>query len=372
MTNTKRGFKLTSPLKNGSGPGDEKKSSSSAASTTTSRPGQSGGVEGTIVSKTTIKKNASGAQVQTVAPAQRYKKARPKGWSDAKLAAHNKKKRAEWDAQDAKAKASKAAASSDSKETEESFVPKMEDAKPGDRIDNFTSEERRMQNREGKVSKRNEKEEGAQNTRRTARFAKQEAKNKGMTGKEARQVKRDIKAGKTNDNVTKALGGEENAKLARSEYEKSKWQGPVNKAGKTLSLENPDQAAAVMGQGAASKSSNAYAGNSTGTMYRKGNALVEKKEGGPKKITEETKNLEVAKIGKSSSSTSETKETTTTEKPKEETKKYDPTKSAPYLAATNQGPLNEPSAIGKMRSSALKFVMKGFGSKAGFNFNKKK
>lgn len=366
MTNTKRGFKLTSPLKNGSGPGDEKKSSSSDTSTTTSRPGQSGGIEGTIVSKTTIKKNASGAQVQTVAPAQRYKKPRPKGWSDAKLAAHNKKKRAEWDAQDAKAKASKAAASSDSKETDESFVPKTEDAKPGDRIDNFTPEERRMQGREGKISKRQEKEEGAQNTRRTARFAKREAKSQGMSGKDARQVKRDVKSGKTNANVTAALGGEENAKLARSEYEKSKWQGPVSKAGKKLSLENPDQAAAVKGQGAAGQSSNAMGGNSTGTMYREGNNLVAKKEGGPKKITEETKNLEVAKIGKSSSSTSETKETTTTPTP--EKKKYD------FSAFANKIPekftdvkSNEPT-----KPSAFKFIMKGFGSKAGFNFNKKK
>jgi len=369
MKNMKRGFKLASPLKQTSGPGDEKTSSTSATSTTTSRPGQLGGIEGTIVSKSTIKKNASGTQVQTVAPAQRYKKARPKGWSDAKLAAHNKKKRAEWDAQDAKAKASKASAASDSKETDESFVPKMEDAKPGDRIDNFTSEERRMQTREGKVSKRAEKEEGSQNTRRTGRYGKQEAKNMGMSNKEARQVKKDIKAGRTNANVTKALGGEENAKLARSEYEKSKWQGPVNKAGKTLSLKNPDQAAAVKGQGAKGQSSNAYSGVSTGTTYTKGSLLEEKKEGGPKKITEETKNLEVAVPSKKSVSNAEAKETTTTAKPKEEEKKYDYSKNAPFLKAGNQGPLSAPA---KMKASALKFVMKGFGSKSGFSFGKKK
>jgi hypothetical protein len=372
MKNIKRGFKLASPLKLENG--GEKNSAANSSTSTTSRPGQSGGIEGTIVSKSTIKRSATGEKVQTggnlAALRAKGKNLGPNYKpSKAATAAANKREAAAR-AKDKEAAASKTAAtSSESKETDESFVPKMEEAKKGDRIDNFTSEERRMQGREVKVSKRQEKEEGAQNTRRTAKFAKQEAKSMGMGGKEARQIKRDIKSGKTNANVTKALGGEENAKLARSEYEKSKWQGPVSKAGKKLSLENPDQAAAVSAQGGKTAGSNAYSGVSTGYEYKKEGKLDVAKEGGPKKVTEATKNLEEAKIGKSTSSNSASKETTATEKPKEETKKYDYSKNAPFLAAGNQGPESAPS---KMKASALKFIMKGFGSKAGFNFNKKK
>ena len=363
-----RGFKMTSPLKfEKGGPGD-KNASEKANTTTTKRPGQYGGIEGTIVSKTTIKEGAKGSTV-ALEPAKKwekekttarnleaYKKMTPaqKAIADKKERAKNKVKKANFE----KANPAKTTttASASSRSTEDAFEPTKEEAKPGDRIDNFTPEERRMQGREGKVAKRQEKEEGAQNTRRTGRYGKQEAKNMGMSGKEARQVKKDIKAGRTNANVTKALGGEENAKLARSEYEKSKWQGPVNKAGKKLSLENPDQAAAVKGQGAKGQSSNAASGASTGTEYTEGSLLQGKKEGGDKKITEATKNLEVAKPGKSSASEEKSAEVTTTSG-----NKYD------FSAEGNKIPesFKDTKTPTKMRSSVLKFVMKGFGSKLG-------
>ena len=167
-------------------------------------------------------------------------------------------------------------------------------AQEGDNIDTFYPWERRMQNRNVKIDKRNEKEEGAQNIRRTSKFAKQEAKNMGMSGKEARQVKKDIKHGKITDNVKKVLG-DEGADLARSEYLKANWQGPISKAGKTQSKDNAAQTVAVSAMGQKQMGKNPAL--STHYEYRgSGNPLdVRQKGGGYVQAPEGAKTVEEGK-----------------------------------------------------------------------------
>ena len=115
-----------------------------------------------------------------------------------------------------------------------------------------------------------------------------------MSGKEARQVKKDIKHGKITDNVKKVLG-DEGADLARSEYLKANWQGPISKAGKTQSKDNAAQTVAVSAMGQKQMGKNPAL--STHYEYRgSGNPLdVRQKGGGYVQAPEGAKTVEEGK-----------------------------------------------------------------------------
>ena len=370
MKNMKRGFKLTSPLKINEGGGDSQKASN-ASSSTKSYPAQSGGYKVTA-KETTIKRSATGAEVKATPKAERYRKARPKGWSDAKLAAHNKKKRAEWDAQDKKAEESKASSKSGSEETKMEVTPELTEAKAGTTSDTFTPEERRMQNRGEKIVMRQERQMGKQALRREKQSIKNSAEYKSMTSAEKKAAKYELKYGQTNEQ--KASGksaldrfGADTKSNAEQARKMKMGQGEQSLAYIKQQKERP-------GEATTTRNAQYLQGKNTEFSSNTKNYEDVQKEakGGEKIKADPSENLPSVTPGTSSKSSSEASSSTTTSKLKEEPKKYDYSKNAPFLAAGNQGPTSDPNAVGKMRSSALKFVMKGFGSKAGFNFNKKK
>jgi hypothetical protein len=237
-------------------------------------------------------------------------------------------------------------AGSETTTTKVTGTPVLTEGKPSSYIDTFTPEERRMQEREVKISKRKEKEEGSQNIRRTAKFAKSEAKSQGKSGKEARQVKRDVKSGKVTEG-TKAALGSENADLARSEYLKSKWQGPISQGGKKYSKDMAEQAVATSGVGGKMAGANAMSGARTEYEYIKDGKKSQYEEGG--KNVKATADVPEAKLGETS-----------------ETKTLDQKTNA--SAEDNKNFSKYAGAI----KSALKFKMLGFGSKSGYNFTSKK
>lgn len=370
MNNMKRGFKLTSPFKINEGGGNSQKASDSSSSTK-SYPAQSGGYKVTA-KETTVKRSATGAEVKSTPKATRYKKARPKGWSDAKLAAHNKKKRAEWDAQDKKAEESKASSKSGSEETKMEVTPELTQAKAGTRSDTFTPEETRMQNRENLIDKRNERKSGKQTLRKNKQAMKNSADWDTMTRAEKKAAKYELQHGQTTKQ--KELGQSALSRFGKdlqASSDKARQmkygQGELNQMEVKQQIERKGEAETTRG---GQFTRNANTGSTSNTEdYRN----AEKDVKGNEKIkADPSENLPEVTPGTSSKSSSEASSSTTTTKAKEEPKKYDYSKNAPFLAAGNQGPLGDPNAVGKMKSSALKFVMKGFGSKAGFNFNKKK
>lgn len=370
MNNMKRGFKLTSPLKINDAGGDSKKASD-ASSSTKSYPAQSGGYKVTA-KETTIKRSATGAEVKATPKAERYRKARPKGWSDAKLAAHNKKKRAEWDAQDKKAAESKASSKSGSEETKMEVTPELTEAKSGTRSDTFMPEETRMQNRENIIDKRNERKTGKQTLRKNKQAMKNSAEWDTMTRAEKKAAKYELQHGQTSkqkESGQSALSRfGKDLQVSSDKARQMKYgQGELNQMEVKQQIERKGEAETTRG--------NQYLGNknpqSTTSTEDYRNAEKQTK-GGEKIKADPSENLPSVTPGTSSKSMSESSSSTTTSKLKEEPNKYDYSKNAPFLAAGNQGPTSDPNAAGKMRSSALKFVMKGFGSKAGFNFNKKK
>lgn len=173
------------------------------------------------------------------------------------------------------------------------YSPVLTESKGGDRIDTMSTFERRkdgIYGRNSKISKRQEKKSGAQNTRRSAKFYKQEAKNQGLSNKEAREVKRSIKKGNIEGNelvtkvINKANGGDadktkKSVSVMEAEYSKSKWQGPISSAEKDFSYDNPAQAVAVSGVGQAQMGKNRKL--STSYEYRgKGNPLDVRQKGG--------------------------------------------------------------------------------------------
>jgi hypothetical protein len=368
MKNMKRGFKLTSPLKATTGGGGDKNTSASSSTTTTSNPAQSGGYKVTST-KTTVKKSDTGAEVKIAPKAERYKKPRPKGWSDAKLAAHNKKKRAEWDAQDKKAEESKASSKSGSEETTTKNTPELTEEKAGTTSDTFTSEERRVQNRGEKVVNRQERQLGKQGLRRDKRAMKSSADWDKMTSAEKKAAKYELKKGQTAEDkasgkkgILETKFGKEFKENVEQERKMAKGQGEQNKSLTRQEIERPGEATTTR------KAQYDQGANPLDRSNTKNYAEVTKAVEGNKKVkVEPGSKLPESVEGTTKTSNSETKSTTSA--PKEEPKKYDATKNAPFLEAGNQGPENAPS---KMKASALKFVMKGFGSKAGFNFNKKK
>lgn len=372
MKNINRGFKMVSPLKNKvTGGGEDKNSSSNSSTTTTSNPAQSGGYKVTST-KTTVKKLNTGAEVKIVPKAVRYTKERPKGWSDAKLAAHNKKKRAEWDEQDKKAEESQNKAKSSYEETTIKNTPELTDEKKGTTSDTFTSEERRVQNRGEKVVNRQERQLGKQGLRRDKRAMKGSADWDKMTPAEKKAARYELKKGQTKEDVDAGKKGILETKFGKTfkenveqERKMARGQGEQNKSLTRQEIERPGEATTTK------KAQYDQGANPLFRTNTKNYADVEKAvEGGKKVKVEPNSTLPESTEGKVIKANSETN--STTNKPKEETEKYDGTKNPPFSAAANQGPLDDPKAAGKMRSSALKFVMKGFGSKIGYSFGGKK
>ena len=367
MKNTNRGFKLASPLKQ-TGPGDSKKASETTTSSK-SYPAQSGGYKVTAT-ETKVKKSATGATVGVGGNEAKLKKGaknlganyRP---SKAETAAANKRLKAAREKDKAAGESTKATAASE--ETTTKVSPELTEAKAGTTSDTFTPEERRMQNRGEKIVMRQERQMGKQALRREKQAIKGSAEYKSMTGAERRAAKYELKHGQTNEQ--KASGkstldrfGPEAKSNAEQARKMKQGQGEQSLSYIKQQKERP-------GEATTTRNAQYLQGKNTEfSSSTKNYEDVQKAEEGGKKIKAEASD-KLPEVTPGTKSTSSSESSSTTNKPKEEPKKYDATKSAPFLAAGNQGPENAPS---KMKASALKFVMKGFGSKAGFNFNKKK
>jgi hypothetical protein len=361
MKNTKQGFKLTSPFKLKDGPGDGKKTTEASTSSTKSMPAQSGGYAVTST-QTTVKKLGTGEEVKIVPKAERYKKDRS-AWkgSDASLLVHNKKKRAGWDEQDKKAGESQAKNKSSYDETTTKNTPELTEGKTGTTSDTFTSEEKRVQNRGEQVTNRQERKTGRQNLNRDLRSMKNSADWDKMTSAEKKAAKYELKKGQTSEDIAAGKKGILETKFGKEfkanteQARKMKYgQAEQNKSTIRQEIERPGEATttrkAQYDQGAGANS----------RTLTKNYADVQKEVEGNKKI----KVAPDSKLPESVEGTTRTSssESTSGNQDAVEDKKYN------FLAADNK----IPDSINKPKPSAFKFVMKGFGSKAGFNFNKKK
>jgi hypothetical protein len=365
MKNTKQGFKLTSPFKLKDGPGDGKKTTEASTSSTKSMPAQSGGYAVTST-QTTVKKLGTGEEVKIVPKAERYKKDRS-AWkgSDASLLVHNKKKRAGWDEQDKKARESQAKNKSSYDETTTKNTPELTEEKKGTTSDTFTSEEKRVQNRGEQVTNRQERKTGRQNLKRDERAIKNTAEYKSMTSAERKAVKNELRHGQTEKE--KATGKStldrfgKDVKANAEQARKMKYgQAEQNKSTIRQEIERPGEATTTR------KAQYDQGANPLDRSNTENYATVQKAEKGGEKVkVEPGSNLPESVEGTTRTYSSETKSSsgsTSGNQDAVEDKKYN------FLAADNK----IPDSINKPKPSAFKFVMKGFGSKAGFDFNKKK
>lgn len=346
MKNTKKGFKLTSPLKLKDGPGDEKKASESNVSSK-SYPAQSGGYKVTAT-ETKVKKSATGANVGVGGNEAALKKGaknlganyRP---SKAATAAANKKLK---EAREKDKAAASSKATSASEETTTTVSPELTEAKAGTTSDTFTSEEKRVQNRGELVTNRFERKTGRQNLNRDLRSIKNSAEWKGMTSAEKKAAEFELKHGQTNkekESGKSALDrfGEDTKKNVEQARKMKYGQGEQSKSYLKQEMERPGEATTTRNAQYLQGKNTEFSSNT------KNYEDVQKAVEGNKKIkADASEKLPEVTPGSKSISSSE--------------------------SSITQSPTTDPNAVGKMKASALKFVMKGFGSKAGFNFNKKK
>ena len=358
-----------------------------------------------------VKKSATGAKVEaTPGMANRYKKARPKGWSDEKLAAHNKRKRAEWDAQDKKAMAAAAKPETTGKTEEQAAsgtTSKVEldkaKASPGTRSSTFHPWEQRQQNRREKIVKRQERQMGRQELRRDWRSMKNSAEWDKMSSEERKAAKYEFKHGKTKDQTTSNLdrfGKDFSANVEQSRKRKE-GQGELNKAQVRQEIERP-------GEATTTQMDQNLKGARRGDVSRTGNyedVKKEVKEGDPVVLSDaEMASREAAELGTKVESTSSasSKETPTprTNTPNSDTNatkasnrftemmakqtsvlgakpsEYNSKLMKPEVKPTAEAKfgrgekmLEEETPLKMQKSS---FSLKGFGSKSGYNFNKNK
>lgn len=348
MKNTKQGFKLTSPFKLKNGPGDEKKNQNSS----TEKKSFDARSEGLIGKATVTKVKEVGAR-QTVAVQEpkkfvkdkttpknleAYKNMTPaqKKAADDKERAKNKGKKAKIAADNAKITPAPSSEASSGTLDKTEFTPTLTKEVEGTTSDTFTPEETRMQNRENKIDKRMERQTGKQTLRRNKRSMKNSADWDSMTSEERKAAAYELKKGQTK--AQKDSG----AKSALEKFGKD-FQSSTEKARQ-------------MGQGQGElnqmevKQQNERPGEATTT---KGAQYLENKN---TEFSSKTNNLsKVQKAEKGGETISD--------------KGYE---SRPEVTVGESRSSDSVKAVGQMKSSALKFVMKGFGSKAGFNFNKKK
>lgn len=363
----------------------------------------------TTTSVREVKKSATGAKVEaTPGMAKRYKKARPKGWSDEKLAAHNKRKRAAWDAQDKKAMAAKPEATG---KVEEQMAAgnkvnvELEKAvgSPGTRSSTFHPWEQRQQNRREKIVKRQERQMGRQELRRDFRSMKNSAEWGKMKPEERKAAEYEFKHGRTKDQTTSNLErfGKDFAANVEQSRKRKEGQGELNKAQVRQEIERPGEATTTqMDQNL----KGARRGDVSGTANY-GDVQKKVEAGGPVELSaEDQKSLENERVGtrieKVTSSNSKETPVARTNTPNSDTniekstnkfaemiKKKDevlsnkPSDFKSKLAKPEAKPtaetkfgrgekmLEEETPL-KMRKS--NFSLKGFGSKSGYNFNKNK
>ena len=354
MKSTRKGFKLTSPLKQ-TGPGDNKKSSE-ASSSTKSYPAQSGGYKVTAT-ETKVKKSATGA---TVSEGGNLAALRSKGKNLGPNYKPSKAETAKANKLEAEAKAKDKAAASSSKDTSGSedttikTTPELTEKQTGTTSDTFTSEERRVQNRGEKVVNRQERQLGKQGLRRDKRAMKSSADWDKMTSAEKKAAKYELKKGQTSEDkasgkkgILETKFGKEFKENVEQERKMAKGQGEQNKSLTRQEIEKPGEATTTR------KDQYNKGANPIFTSRTKNYEDTQKEVEGGKKIKAEPGSIlpEVTPGTKSTSSS----ESTSNNTDGAEKKKYD------FSAEGNKIPVS----IGKMRSSALKFVMKGFGSKLG-------
>jgi len=236
-----------SPLKYGE---DEKKASASA----TTEPVRVGNKAATLTRTEvrSVKKSAEGSKVSTVpGRANRTKKPRS-AWkgSDASLAAYNKRKRAEWDAQDKKAEEAAAkypsdkTSAEDASKTQEKVTLDKTEGKTGTRSSTFHPWEQRQQNRREKIVKRQERQMGRQELRRDWRSMKNSAEWDKMSSAERKAAKYEFKHGKTKDQTNSNLDrfGKDFSSNVEQSRKRKEGQGELNKAQVRQEVERPGEA----------------------------------------------------------------------------------------------------------------------------------
>lgn len=357
-----------------------------------------------------IKKAAEGAKVSaTPGMANRTKKPRS-AWkgSDASLAAYNKRKRAEWDAQDKKAVVAKSEDTSKTSEQSESGKTSTVELEksagsPGTRSSTFYPWEQRQQNRREKIVKRQERQMGRQELRRDLRSMKNSAEWDKMSSEERKAAKYEFKHGKTKDQTSSNLDrfGKDFSSNVEQSRKRKEGQGELNKAQVRQEVERPGEATATQME---QNLKGARRGN-IGQTENYADVAKEVKAGSPRVLSDaEQKNLENEELGTKVESTSSatTKEVPTPQsntpnsdtnatkassrftemmankdkvlgtKPSEYKSKLMKPEVKPTAEAKfgrGEKMLEEETPL-KMRKS--NFNLKGFGSKSGYNFNKNK
>jgi len=368
----------------------------------------------TTTSVREVKKAAEGAKVGTkqVVPGMANRTKKPRSaWkgSDASLAEHNKKKVAEWDAQDKKAmEAAKKAPEVTDKASEQSAsgtTSKVELEKsagsPGTRSSTFKPWEQRQNLRRDRIVVNKEKREGRRGVRNAMNFVKNSADWGKMTSEERAAVKNEIKQGRLKDQKDSALTrfGDEFQSTTEQLRKMKYGQGVSAKAKAKYQVEHPEEAAsAMMDQGI----KNLNPTKSSGFTNLEG-IKKEVKAGSNVELTEEQqKNLpDFEKAGASAESTSSSKSTENSNRPNSDAKTIEATnkfaemtanknkvleaKPSDYKSSMAKPAQSTPTAESKftrgekmmeeetpLKMKKSNFGMKGFGSKSGYNFNKNK
>ena len=300
---------------------------------------------------------------------------------------------------------SDSSSSKDVEETKNKNIPTP--GVKGTSNDVFTAKEKRDQIRNEKLSNRGERQEGKQELRKDKQYMKHTKEWGSMTGSERSSAKKELKQG--GGDTIKSKFGEDLNKDVETSHKKRWGQGELNKARVKEAEETPGQrVAAEKAQFVEAKNAGGRGGKrlSTETNYKEGN--VKKVEASPTtKASEEDKSkLPISIEGsKETSASSETSKENATEKPKSifakmlnnfDAKKTTSTKAEPAATTNNKEQSDATSQLQKrgtttpevpaqkkddttdvksvanMTRKASGFSMKGFGAKAGFNFNSKK
>lgn len=393
-------MKTTSPLKDGGG---EEKGTDATSSKTTRKAVDE---EGNLVNATTkrthykeVKKSAQNRQIGTnvadiKGKAIKSKKLEGYGLTHPKARAKSNAALAEAQKKDEEnAPSSESASAKNTIETTHKQIPT-----PGVRgtsNDVFSSGQKRKAIREEKITNRGERQEGKQELRKDRQYMKHTKEWADMSGSERASAKKELRQG-GGETIKSKFGEDMNTDVATSH--KKRWgQGELNKARVKEAEETPGQrVAAEKAQNIENKNAGSIYGKgrlSTETNYGEGNKKHVEASPTTKASEEDKKRLPVSIEGSTSSETSN--DSTSSESKGKNFSQYankvasslfqnkgnqnNPTASSkekptttPVEGAQKKNDTTDVKSVANMTRKASGFSMRGFGAKAGFNFNNKK
>jgi hypothetical protein len=368
MKNISKSFKLASPFKVNK---DETSNGrSERSSTSKSTTGNVGGYEYDVNIKKVREVNRSATSAKPDAYVKKAKTEGPKmpneKWKQflANETPEHKKKRLA-DAEKEKtspAPKGNVSASGDSYEDKEivTGTPRLTERKEGTSSDTFTSQEKRQHLRQIKRDQRGERQEGKQASRRLGREIKSSNTYKGMTGAERKAVKSELKGGRAVDAEGNVADSSLDKRFGEGTSKIAETARRMHKGGGELNRMNVKQQAERAGEAEGSKGSYiTHSSNPGSTIKNKDLQEVEKYVKGGDKI-KASPDMKEYTLGENSSKGSSTSSK----------------ESAPSDSADKPDPVittaSETEETAKELKSVAKFMMKGFGAKAGYDFSKNK